>query len=27
VTGFFSKTNSWNKGKIGELHDRVRNQI
>ncbi len=27
VTGFFSKTNSWNKGKIGELQDRVRNQI
>lgn len=27
VTGFFSKINSWNKGKIGELHDRVRNNI
>jgi ribonucleoside-triphosphate reductase len=27
VTGFFSKTNSWNKGKIGELHDRLRNDI
>jgi len=27
VTGFFSKTNSWNKGKLGELKDRVRNQI
>lgn len=22
VTGFFSKVNSWNKGKIGELRDR-----
>jgi len=27
VTGFFSKINSWNKGKIGELHDRTRNNI
>jgi anaerobic ribonucleoside-triphosphate reductase len=27
VTGFFSKTNSWNKGKLGELKDRVRNQV
>jgi ribonucleoside-triphosphate reductase len=27
VTGFFSKTNSWNKGKLGELKDRVRSQI
>ncbi|MDH7508050.1 MAG: anaerobic ribonucleoside-triphosphate reductase [Methanomassiliicoccales archaeon] len=27
VTGFFSKTSSWNKGKIGELKDRVRNNI
>ncbi len=27
VTGFFSKANSWNKGKMGELKDRVRNQI
>ncbi|MCE5296856.1 MAG: anaerobic ribonucleoside-triphosphate reductase [Methanomassiliicoccales archaeon] len=27
VTGFFSKINSWNKGKIGELHDRVKNNI
>ncbi len=25
VTGFFSKTNSWNKGKLGELKDRLRN--
>ncbi|MGC9059859.1 MAG: anaerobic ribonucleoside-triphosphate reductase [Thermoplasmata archaeon] len=24
VTGFFSKISSWNKGKIGELHDRYR---
>ncbi|QLH74047.1 MAG: anaerobic ribonucleoside-triphosphate reductase [Methanomassiliicoccales archaeon] len=27
VTGFFSKINSWNKGKIGELHDRLRNNV
>ncbi|OPY31967.1 MAG: anaerobic ribonucleoside triphosphate reductase [Methanomassiliicoccales archaeon PtaU1.Bin124] len=27
VTGFFSKINSWNKGKIGELHERVKNNI
>ena len=27
VTGFFSKTSSWNKGKIGELKDRMRNDI
>ncbi len=27
VTGFFSKTNSWNKGKTGELKDRLRNDI
>ncbi len=26
VTGFFSKISSWNKGKIGELHDRVKGQ-
>lgn len=25
VTGFFSKVNSWNKGKVGELKDRYRN--
>jgi ribonucleoside-triphosphate reductase len=25
VTGFFSKVNSWNKGKMGELKDRYRN--
>ncbi|MEM2943733.1 MAG: anaerobic ribonucleoside-triphosphate reductase [Methanomassiliicoccales archaeon] len=27
VTGFFSKTSSWNKGKIGELKERMRNEI
>jgi len=27
VTGFFSKTRGWNKGKMGELKDRVRNNI
>lgn len=27
VTGFFSKTRGWNKGKLGELKDRVRNTI
>lgn len=27
VTGFFSKTSGWNKGKLGELKDRVRNNI
>ena len=27
VTGFFSKTRGWNKGKIGELNDRTRNTI
>jgi ribonucleoside-triphosphate reductase (formate) len=27
VTGFFSKTKGWNKGKTGELKDRVRNTI
>jgi len=26
VTGFYSKISSWNKGKIGELHDRVKGQ-
>jgi len=25
VTGYFSKTSGWNKGKTGELKDRVRN--
>ncbi len=25
ITGYFTKTPSWNKGKIGELHDRYRN--
>lgn len=27
VTGFFSKTSSWNKGKLGELKERTRNII
>ncbi|MDW5563712.1 MAG: anaerobic ribonucleoside-triphosphate reductase [Methanomassiliicoccus sp.] len=27
VTGFFSKTRGWNKGKMGELKDRYRNNI
>ena len=27
VTGFFSKTRGWNKGKLGELRDRKRNVI
>ena len=27
VTGFFSKTKGWNKGKLGELSDRTRNTI
>jgi ribonucleoside-triphosphate reductase (formate) len=26
ITGYFTKVSSWNKGKIGELHDRFRNQ-
>ncbi len=26
ITGYFTKTSSWNKGKIGELHERFRNQ-
>jgi len=26
ITGYFTKLSSWNKGKIGELHDRYRNQ-
>jgi len=25
ITGYFTKISSWNKGKIGELHDRFRN--
>jgi len=25
ITGYFTKISSWNKGKIGELHDRYRN--
>jgi ribonucleoside-triphosphate reductase len=26
ITGYFTKISSWNKGKIGELHNRYRNQ-
>jgi len=26
ITGYFTKISSWNKGKIGELHDRMRNK-
>ena len=26
ITGYFTKISSWNKGKIGELHDRYRNK-
>jgi len=26
ITGYFTKVSSWNKGKIGELHDRFRNK-
>jgi anaerobic ribonucleoside-triphosphate reductase len=26
ITGYFTKVSSWNKGKIGELHDRARTQ-
>ncbi len=26
ITGYFTKINSWNKGKLGELHDRMRNK-
>jgi ribonucleoside-triphosphate reductase (formate) len=26
ITGYFTKVSSWNKGKIGELHDRYRNE-
>jgi ribonucleoside-triphosphate reductase len=26
ITGYFTKISSWNKGKLGELHDRYRNQ-
>jgi ribonucleoside-triphosphate reductase len=25
ITGYFTKVSSWNKGKLGELHDRYRN--
>jgi ribonucleoside-triphosphate reductase len=27
ITGYFTKLSSWNKGKLGELRDRYRNQI
>lgn len=27
VTGYFSKTSGWNKGKTGELKDRVRTEV
>jgi ribonucleoside-triphosphate reductase len=26
ITGYFTKLSSWNKGKLGELRDRYRNQ-
>lgn len=26
ITGYFTKMSSWNKGKLGELHDRMRNK-
>jgi ribonucleoside-triphosphate reductase len=26
ITGYFTKISSWNKGKLGELRDRYRNQ-
>ncbi|GAB4256424.1 MAG: anaerobic ribonucleoside-triphosphate reductase [Deferrisomatales bacterium] len=26
ITGYFTKISSWNKGKLGELHDRMRNR-
>jgi ribonucleoside-triphosphate reductase len=26
ITGYFTKLSSWNKGKIGELRNRYRNQ-
>jgi ribonucleoside-triphosphate reductase len=26
ITGYFTRVSSWNKGKVGELHDRFRNQ-
>jgi ribonucleoside-triphosphate reductase len=26
ITGYFTKVSSWNKGKVGELHDRNRNE-
>jgi anaerobic ribonucleoside-triphosphate reductase len=27
ITGYFTKTSSWNRGKLGELHDRYRSRI
>ncbi len=27
ITGYFSRISSWNKGKIGELHDRYRSKV
>lgn len=27
VTGYFSKTSGWNKGKLGELKDRERSEV
>jgi len=26
ITGYFTKISSWNKGKLGELHDRFRSR-
>ena len=26
ITGYFTKTSSWNKGKLGELRDRYKNE-
>ena len=26
ITGYFTKVSSWNKGKLGELKDRYRNE-
>jgi len=26
ITGYFTKISSWNKGKLGELRERMRNQ-
>jgi anaerobic ribonucleoside-triphosphate reductase len=27
ITGYFTKISSWNKGKLGELRERYRNQV